>query len=412
VDFIAIHDIDETLQKAWLYRKRTKRRGNDSRAAYASGGINSHDGEGGVGTGGSPAPGRHRWRQPPPASKKKTAENSNHSIERWLAISAGPAIDEEVPRGLEPVSEAPPDDHGPSNPIFAPVEEEHNDLSIFGMLAAVPEDDNGPAGMQTPDDLHFWQRRIRRRPTLPNERRRTDGRITTAITEEKEVPNEGEAGDGPRHNGDVLSDRQSSLDQGIERRVNWLSDPDMLPSEIPGARVMCYTYKSTEKVASAWKYLTELAEDLVKRIIQKRTSDRVDYGRVPIVLVGLGFGSLILQRAINLLAIPSRTEANPNTDLNMIAGLILLDAPSPGPNREQFPRSRSQETKKTWTQDWLGKAHRTTATPSTKIDTLSMWDKFTPIASAYKIPIAWHYSPMVSTAGKVFNPIPAKCFTI
>ncbi|KAK4149190.1 hypothetical protein C8A00DRAFT_38221 [Chaetomidium leptoderma] len=391
VDVIAIHDVDETLYKAWVYRKKPKRRANESRV-YASGGINSHDGEYGLGTAGSPAPGRYKSRQPLLGGQKKTVDDSNHSIERWLAISAKPAAEQETD-----VSQVPQDDHGPSNPIFAPVEE-YEDSSILGMLASVPEDDDGASGLQTPDDI-FWQRRLRKRPTLPKEKRNSAGRITT-IAEEEKVSSVGEIGESRRHNVDVVSDRQSSLDQGIERRVNWLSDSDMLPNEIPGARVMCYTYKSVEKVPSAWQYLTERAEDLIRRIIQKRISDSIDYGRVPIVLIGLGFGSLILQRAMNLLAIPARTDANPTTDLNIIAGVILLDSPSAGPDREMFPRSRSQETKKTWTQDWLGKARNTSATPSTKIDTLSMWNKFSPIASAYQIPVLWHYSSMVPTAGK------------
>jgi hypothetical protein len=392
VDVIAIHDVDETLQKAWVYRKRAKRRVHDSRVVYASGGINSYDGEGGLGTAGSPAPGRYKLKQPPPSGKKKTVDDSTHSIERWLAISNKPAVEEAVPPQDMNLTQAPPDDHGPSNPIFAPVEE-HEDTSIFDMLASVPEDEDGAAGIQA--------RRLRRRPTMPNEKRKSSGRIAT-IAEEEKVSSMGEMGEGRRHHVDLLSDRQSSLDQGIERRVNWLSDFDMLPSEIPGARVMCYTYKTTVKVPSPWQYLTERAEDLVKRIMQKRPYDpRVDYSGVPIVLIGLGFGSLILQRAINLLAMPDRIARDPNTNLDVIAGVILLDAPSPSPDRERFPRSRSQESKKTWTQDWLGKARSASGIPSTKIDILSMWNRFSVTASAFNIPIVWHYSPMAPTAGKV-----------
>ena len=379
-DIIAIHDIDETLKKAWIHRKKPKRRVNESRGVYASGGINSHDGEGGLGSTGSPAPGFSKSRQPPPSTRKKTPGDPN--IERWLAVSTKASTEEEVPRDPNTSVEVPPDDHGPSNPIFAPVEvEEHAEFSLFSMLTPVPEDDDGAVGMQRP--------RVRRRPTLPNERKRTDGRIAT-ITEEEKVSSVGEMVGVRRHNADVLSDRQSSLDHGIEKRVNWLSDSDMLPTEIPGARVMCYTYKSIEKEPSPWQYLTGMAEDLIKRIIQKRTSDRVDYGKVPIVLMGLGFGCLILQRAIYLLE---------NTDLDMVAGVILLDAPSPDPKGQSFPRSRSQETRKTWTQDWLQFGDRIPG--STKIDILSTWARFAQTTVGNKIPIMWHYSPVVPTAGKV-----------
>ncbi|KAK0614627.1 hypothetical protein B0T14DRAFT_385757, partial [Immersiella caudata] len=332
VDIIAIHDVDESLQKAWVYRKRAKRRPNDFRTAYASGGINSHDGEVGLGTAGSPAPANRRARQPVP-----------HVHES-------------------------------------------------GMLPTVMEDDDGHFRQFSDELFSRGPPGIRRRPTFPKERKKSGGRISS-VPEEHRVPSVGDLGETRRLNVDLMSDRQSS-DQGLERRVNWLSDLDMLPGEIPGARVMCYTYKGIEKVPSPWQYLTERAEDLVRRIIERRKSDSVDFGRVPILLIGLGFGSLILQRAMNLMAIPARTEARPPTDLSMIAGVILLDAPSPIPDREIFPRSRSQETKKTWTQDWLGKARTASATPSNKIDTSSMWNKFCPVASAYGIPVAWHYSPM------------------
>ncbi|KAK0711736.1 hypothetical protein B0H67DRAFT_300187 [Lasiosphaeris hirsuta] len=399
VDIIAVHDVDESLQTAWVYRKKPRRRAGNLLGVYTSGGINSHDGEGGLGTAGSPAPGSRKQRRPAasPTGKKKMADDSHSSIERWLTVSA--TSEEQTPRDTP--GETPLDDHGPTSPIFAPAgEHECGDSSILGMLASVPEDHDNITPSQTPDDI-FWQRRVRGRPTLSRHRRKSAaGRIST-INEEEAVPSVGDASDGRRHNADVLSDRRSSQDHGVERRANWLSDLDMLPSEIQGTRSMCYTYRGIEKIPSAWQYLTERAEDLVKQIIQKRTSDHIDYGRVPIVLIGLGFGALIVQRAMNLMAIPSRTDANPTTDLGMVAGVILLDAPSPSQDREQFPRSLSQEIKKTWTQDWLGKTSKTPTGPLAKIDTLSMWHRFSPIASAYNIPIVWHYSPMLPAPGKV-----------
>ncbi|KAK4443566.1 hypothetical protein QBC34DRAFT_416950 [Podospora aff. communis PSN243] len=401
VDVIAIHDVDESLQKAWVYRKRAKRRPNDFRAVYASGGINSHDGEIGLGTQGSPAPGHRRARPPPaPAAhtvhvKKKPVDDS--AIERWLAVSGRPAEDEVTPGlALAPATVEAVPHAAISPPPIVPIEEFEFEES--GMLPTVLEDDDGHFHHMSDDLFSRGPPGIRRRPTFPKERKKSSGRISSVLDEHR-VPSVGDLGETRRFNVDLLSDRQSS-DQGLERRVNWLSDFDMLPSEVPGARVMCYTYKGIEKVPSPWQYLTERAEDLIRRVIEKRSSDSVDFGRVPIVLIGLGFGSLIVQRAMNLMAIPGRTDARPPTDLGMIAGVILLDAPSPTPDRDLFPRSRSQETKKTWTQDWLGKARTTSGTPSTKIDTSSMWNKFCPVASAYGIPVAWHYAPMVATPAK------------
>lgn len=384
IDIIAVHDVDETLQKAWVYRKRTKRRQNDFRPVYASGGINSHDGEAGIGTAGSPAPG-HRRPLRQPASSTGRKKNVEDSIQRWLAVSAR-SDEEEAPR------ETPADNSEQVETPVLPSPSPLTPLNVYGdsgMLPPVPEDDDGH--FQISDDLFApagGAPPMRRRPTFSKEKRKSSGRVPT-ISE----------GQNPPSTNEVLSERQSS-DQGFDRRVNWLSDPDMLPNEVQGARVMCYTYRSTDIVPSAWQYLTERADDLVKRIILKRTSDAVDYTRVPIVLIGLGFGALIIQRAVNLMA-TSRIEETPSTRLNMIAGFIFLDAPSPGGDREQFPRSRSQEFKKAWTQDWLGK-QRVGGVQSTKIDTSSLWNSFRPFASVmHSIPIVWHYSPMVPLPGKV-----------
>ncbi|KAK5658125.1 hypothetical protein OQA88_2681 [Cercophora sp. LCS_1] len=387
VDIVAVHDVDETFQKAWVYRKRAKRRQNESRVIYASGGINSMD-EMSLGT---------KPKQPASSGKKKVADDS---IERWLAMSSRVG-DEDVPPEVANDATGQPAERAPSPPLFTPSPftpspfTPPDEYDTSSMLAPVPEDDDGDGHFQISDDL-FGQRPggLRRRPTFPKERRKSAPRIAP-IAEER-APSVGDITE-PRRHIDLISDRQSS-DQGLERRVNWLSDFDMLPSDIPGARVMCYTYKSTDKVPSAWQYLTERAEDLVRRIVQKRTSETVDYAKVPIVLIGIGFGALILQRALYLMA-TSRTDANPTTELKMIASVILLDAPSPSLDREMFPRSRSQETKKTWTQDWLhvGKA-RTAGT--TKIDTMSMWNKFSSIASAHVIPVVWHFSPTVAAPGK------------
>jgi len=396
VDIIAVHDVDETLQKAWLYRKRAKRRPNDFRTAYASGGINSHDGEAGLGTTGSPAPGHRRpLRQPlVPSTKKKNVEDS---IERWLAVSAARSGDEEAPR--ETTTPEPPE---PVDPLFLPPSSSPaaDGYGDSGVLATVHEDDDGH--FQISDDLfsHGVAPGIRRRPTFPKEKKRKGGGRIPAIAEEHKVPSVGDVGEPRRHNADILSDHQSS-DQGQDRRVNWLSDLDMLPSEIQGARVMCYTYRGIDKIPSAWQYLTERADDLVKRLIQKRSSESLDYTKVPIVLIGLGFGALIVQRAINLMA-TSRTEETPSTNLNMIASLIFLDAPAPNTDREQFPRSRSQEVKKAWTQDWLGKQRVASGALSTKIDTYSLWNSLRPFTSVlYNIPILWHYAPMMPLPGKV-----------
>ena len=376
VDIIAVHDIDETLQRAWTYRKKPKRRANDSRAPFASGGIHSHDGEGGFGTTGSPAPGRHGSRRQHPGTKKKAFDGSSNSIERWLAGAARPASAGEAVPPDQSISEAPPDDHGPSNPIFAPVEEHDHHLSLLGMLTPVPE-----------EEIPEHRPRVRRRPTLLNDRRRPAGHVAD-ITEEEKASSLGDRGGSRRYNADMLSDQRSSLDQAIERRgVNWLTDGEMLPNEIPGARVLCYTYKSMKKVPSPRDYLNELAGDLMKRLTKLRPPDDDEDGKVPIVFVGLGFGCLILQR---ILVYDYEFGLGPTESLPTMktAGVILLDAPAP---TARYPRSRSQETNQTWTQDWL-----TTKDDRAKINLNELWCQFQ-LSTLGSITISWHYSPTAQT---------------
>lgn len=374
VDIIAVHDIDETLQRAWTYRKKPKRRANDSRAPVASGGIHSHDGEGGFGTTGSPAPGRHGSRRQLPATRKKGFDGSSNPIERWLAGAARPASAGEALPPDQSISEAPPDDYGPSNPIFAPVEEHDHHLSLLGMLTPVPE-----------EEIPEHRPRVRRRPTLPNDRRKPAGHVAD-VTEEEKASSLGGRGGSHRHNADVLSDQRSSLDQGTERRVNWLTDGEMLPNEIPGARVMCYTYKSMKKVPSPRDYMIELAEDLVKRLAKLRPPEDDEDGKVPIVFVGLGFGCLIVQRTLGYYS-----QFDPTVSVTIMkrtAGVILLDAPAP---MARYPRSRSQETNQTWTQDWL-----TTTNNRAKIHLDELWHLFR-ISTLGSITVSWHYSPTAQT---------------
>ncbi|KAK3897541.1 hypothetical protein C8A05DRAFT_19717 [Staphylotrichum tortipilum] len=335
VDIIAVHDIDETLQRAWIYRKKTtKRRANDSRAPFAAGGINSHDG-----TAGSPAPRHGSRRQPPPGARKKTFDDANNnSIEKWLAGAARPSS-----AGEPDISEQKP--------------------------------------------------RFRRRPTLHNDRRRAAAGHVANIAEEERVSS---VGGSRRHNAEVLSDRRSSLDQSGERRINWLSDPDMLPSEIPGVRVMCYTYKSPKKVPSPHQYLNELGKDLARRLAEMRPQKDAHYNKVPIIFVGLGFGCLILQRVITLLDFEYCRSPTAHPLLAAIAGVIFLDAPAP---IAQFPSSRSQETNQAWTQDWLMTKN------DSKIDTSSLWRAFW-VATMSDVELTWYYSPTGANAQKVFIDVP------
>jgi len=174
-----------------------------------------------------------------------------------------------------------------------------------------------------------------------------------------------------------------------ERRVNWLCDSHMLPKEIRGARVMCYTYKP-DSVPSPVDFLDTTAADLLDRIAQSRSFRNFD--TVPIVLIGHGFGALVAQRAIILnLQDTSQPDATPDAVLGMTAGVFLLDAPSPAPGTSLYPQSRSQHTKTIWTEEWLitNDARRTARG---KIKVAQLWRSFASLTMRHKTCVVWSYS--------------------
>jgi hypothetical protein len=410
VDIVAIHDIDETLSKAFVYRKKQKRRGldpRDSRAPFPSAGIISQDGEYGLGTAGTPGLSRSKAKYAPSSSimRKKVAPEPSWFMQQWLK-DPGPGVGSSVDpsadgQGLPsrpnsspaPRPSSAPGDDSEEPTFFQEIMLEEE--SPFG-LPSVPEYERASPFGDTHSETS--RRPVHRMSTF--EKKKPGNRIS-ALIEEERVSSVGDLAERRRILLDVQSDRQSSIDPSTEKRVNWLTDLDMLPSQIPGARVMCYTYKGVEKVAEPWEYLTKLAQDMVSRLVQKRTSDTIDYGRVPIVFIGNGFGALIVERAMIRLAVETRENQDATTGFLKVASLVLLDAPAAGPEKDVFPRSRSQEAKKAWTQDWMGKARTASGAQSHKIDVYSMWNRLSRFLSAYSKPVIWHHGSATVVKEKV-----------
>lgn len=389
VDIVAIHDVGETLDSAWIYRRKPKRRHNDARKIYSAA-MNAPgvtDWESNLDTGGSPfrAP-QHKGKPGGTASTGKT--QIMDSIEKWrMDLERAEAekarntltTDLAVPTPPPILSEPSPDVHL----------EELEEADVLGALPPVLEDDDGEGRVV---DAAYRERAARRRPQLKD--RRVVSQDTQGSTAKQSSLNV--------QGSDLHSDRQSS-DHGVERRINWLSDADMLPNEIQRTRIMFYTYRNTENLSSPRQFLEERAADLIKRILKKRTSETVDYTRVPLVLVGLGFGALIAQKVVSML------EPTTESLLNKVAGVILLDAPSHSPDLLQFPRSRSQEAKRIWTEDWLKSASVGSVLPASAkknhdnlIDNAALWRKFCVMTMMHGISLTWHYSPVTTPDGKVW----------
>jgi hypothetical protein len=388
VDIVAIHDVGETLDSAWIYRRKSKRRHNDSRKLYSAA-MNAPglaDWESNVDTGGSPFRALQPKGKPGGAVSAGKAQMMD-SIERWrMELERAETDKARNTLTADPAAPtAPPIHPEPSPDVYL---EELEEADVLGALPPLLEDDDGEGRVV---DAAFRERAARRRPQLKDRRLLSqDTQGSTAKQSSLNVPGS-----------DLHSDRQSS-DHGVERRINWLSDADMLPNEIQRTRVMFYTYRNTENLSSPRQYLEERALDLIKRILRKRTSETVDYTRVPLVLVGLGFGALIAQKVVSML------EPTPESLLNKVAGVLLLDAPSHSPDLLQFPRSRSQEAKRIWTEDWLKSASDgNVLSASAKknhdnlIDNAALWRKFCVMTMMHGISLTWHYSPVTTPDGKV-----------
>lgn len=388
VDIVAIHDVGETLDSAWIYRRKNKRRHNDSRKLYSAA-MNAPglaDWESNLDTGGSP------FRAPQPKAKPGGTASAGKtqmmdSIEKWrMDLERAEAEKARNTLTTDPVAPTPPPIH--PEPLPDVYLEELEEADVLGALPPVLEDDDGEGRVL---DAAFRERAARRRPQLKD--RRLLSQDTQASTAKQSSLNV--------QGSDLHSDRQSS-DHGVERRINWLSDADMLPNEIQRTRVMFYTYRNTDNLSSPRQYFEERAADLIKRILKQRTSETVDYTRVPLVIVGLGFGALIAQKVVSML------EPSTESLLNKVAGVILLDAPSHSPDLLQFPRSRSQEAKRIWTEDWLKSASDVNVLSAAAkknhehlIDNAALWRKFCVMTMMHGISLTWQYSPVTTPDGKV-----------
>ncbi|KAL2270175.1 hypothetical protein VTJ83DRAFT_2359 [Remersonia thermophila] len=334
VDIIAVHELGESLWGAWTSYTPMSKPDRDK--------LDSHDHRGS----------ELSWTS---SSNKEPYSAPPISIQHWLAGQEGPR---------ESMSPSPSDAEDPE------LAAEPDDSLWLTELPSAIADENASSNISWA--MTTWNREAR--------------------------------GSQPAINGassvSEIDVAGNSLSRFPFKKVNWLTDPDMLPAKIRGSRVMCYTYNpETSKPATApWEYLTQLAIDLIRRLVQARSSETIDYRRVPMVFIGRGFGALIVQRAVMRLAIETRENLTATTGFLQVASLVLLDPPAAGPNRDRFPRSTSEELEKAWTLDWLRTSRF--GGPPQKIDVSSMWSRLSRILSAYAIPVIWHHLPTPTNPSK------------
>ncbi|KAK4165403.1 hypothetical protein QBC43DRAFT_287954 [Cladorrhinum sp. PSN259] len=187
------------------------------------------------------------------------------------------------------------------------------------------------------------------------------------------------------------------------------------------------------------EYLTNVSKALVERLSECRNGG--SYDTKPVVFIATGFGCLIMQRAISLIAAP-QDNTKWQTILNMAAGVLFLDATMPLPKKKPkkegskkeernmdsnkeavnnsdktreergdeqkkepelpkniFPKSANRNSR--WVKALLVPRH---------IDSGRVWESFQATAGGSGLHVAWFYDPTLSKAqpsvdGVLFVPL-------
>ncbi|KAI1662004.1 hypothetical protein F4813DRAFT_343179 [Daldinia decipiens] len=107
-------------------------------------------------------------------------------------------------------------------------------------------------------------------------------------------------------------------------KVNWLTNPTMLPAALPKARIMTYNYASHWFGEHAIKQsLSGVAIKLLRSLVDKRE----DCMSRPVLLIGHCFGGLVVQEAYNTAAL--HHQDHPGI-ADSIVGMIFLGTPHHG----------------------------------------------------------------------------------
>jgi len=123
----------------------------------------------------------------------------------------------------------------------------------------------------------------------------------------------------------------------IPRTVNWLRD--FVTHNIPRSRVLAFSYpgppENRKTQGEFWVgYVQAIAHDLLKLIKEQRKAQFQE--RVPMVFLGYGFGGIIIQKAIELAV---KASAAP-TDRLDVAGDSRYGVVQPNPDNDKIPVER------------------------------------------------------------------------
>ncbi|ETS86336.1 hypothetical protein PFICI_00164 [Pestalotiopsis fici W106-1] len=109
-----------------------------------------------------------------------------------------------------------------------------------------------------------------------------------------------------------------------DTKVNWLSDPTMLPDALPKARILTYNYVSYWYGDDAVK---QKVDTVAGKMLNALDGKRTTCAQRPILFIGHCFGGLVIQEAYNIAN--SHREDHPRV-ANCIAGVVFLGTPHAG----------------------------------------------------------------------------------
>lgn len=108
--------------------------------------------------------------------------------------------------------------------------------------------------------------------------------------------------------------------------VNWLSDPQMLPSRTPEARILRFGYDSLWLGKEAIRTrLPTIADKLLLVLARERQQDPMR----PLIFIGHCFGGLVIQRALITAKLHPESETE-EAILNSTVGAVFLGTPHRG----------------------------------------------------------------------------------
>lgn len=177
-----------------------------------------------------------------------------------------------------------------------------------------------------------------------------------------------------------------------KRQVHLFRDPNMIPGAFPGARILSYTYPGVPSTA-ADEYIEKVAEKLLKNLKDERRKIPTKK-TVPIIFVGSGFGGLVLQKLLVLAGaeVNDKKDAEADQILSMNAGFVFLDTPFPATQQDGKTENFSFPSGCNARQENI---MRRLKESGTKFDSGILWntfDKKREVIQDQKLPIVWLYT--------------------